>query len=347
MSCGIYMWISPSEKIYIGQSRNLENRKREFINSKTVYTSKNSAIDNARRVYNDFSKWKYVLLEECTPDKLNEREKFYIEKYNSFFNGYNSNIGGNFDIEAVIQSGKDKAKKLLQYGLDGNFIREWENVKEAAKEFGIRASSLSAAAAHTGKRNSCGFQWMWYDGSNIQMTISPSKTSGERISEAKYKPILQYKLDGTFIRNWKSIKDASITLKISHTHISACCQKKRPVAGGFQWKYLNDKKTCIKNIGSRRHRLKEARRKSVLQYSLNGDFIKEWSSITNAEKTLKISGISCCLHGKTLTAGDFQWKEKTGDKYPLKIDMVLPKHTRTGIGKRENNRKKKSSYKGG
>ena len=34
------------------------------------------------------------ILEECSQDFLNEKEKFYISKYNTFYNGYNQTLGG-------------------------------------------------------------------------------------------------------------------------------------------------------------------------------------------------------------------------------------------------------------
>ena len=49
--------------------------------------------------------------------------------------------------------------------------------------------------------------------------------------------------------------------------------------------------------------------KSVLQYDLNGNFIKEWESIKEAKKELKVSShISCCCNGKRKTAGGYIWK---------------------------------------
>ena len=337
MSCGIYMWISPSEKIYIGQSRNLEHRKSEFESIKKIYTSKNSAIDLARQKYPDFSKWKYCVLEECKEEVLNERERYYIEKYNSFHNGYNSNDGGNFDNSAVVLAAKKRVKKILQYDLDGNLLKIWDSVKDASKELNIEISSLSNAASCTGKKTCCGFQWSWVgEDKTYRQKIKPIKTAKQRIVEAKYKSVIEYDLNGNFIKEWSSIKEASQTLKISHTHISACCLGKRTTAGKFQWKYKGDEQRIIKNIGSSDFRIRKARSKPVLQYSLNGEFIKEWETLTSAEKELKISGISLCANGKILTAGESQWKFKEdGEEPPRKIDAVLPKHVRTAIGKRK------------
>ena len=46
--------------------------KKEFLTNplKYNYTSENSAIDRARKKYNDFNKWKYEVLIECTFEDL-------------------------------------------------------------------------------------------------------------------------------------------------------------------------------------------------------------------------------------------------------------------------------------
>ena len=50
--------------------------------------------------------------------------------------------------------------------------------------------------------------------------------------------------------------------------------------------------------------------KKVKQLDKNGDFIKEWGSITKASKALSInaSGIGRCAKGKQETAGRFKWE---------------------------------------
>lgn len=37
-------------------------------------------------------------MEECEPEKLGEREQFYIEKYDTYHNGYNMTSGGEGNI---------------------------------------------------------------------------------------------------------------------------------------------------------------------------------------------------------------------------------------------------------
>lgn len=64
-----------------------------------------------------------------------------------------------------------------------------------------------------------------------------SEETKEKISEAKKIPILQYTLDGIFVRVWDSALSASIELNINKSSISACCKGKLKTSGGFIWKY--------------------------------------------------------------------------------------------------------------
>lgn len=55
-------------------------------------------------------------------------------------------------------------------------------------------------------------------------------------------PILQYSKTGDFIKEWTCASFAGKTLGISPSGITACCRLKRKTAGGYVWKYKNDKK---------------------------------------------------------------------------------------------------------
>ena len=49
--------------------------------------------------------------------------------------------------------------------------------------------------------------------------------------------------------------------------------------------------------------------KSVLQYDLDGNFIKEWKYLFLAKKDTKGDIQACCV-GKQKTAGGYKWKYK-------------------------------------
>lgn len=62
----------------------------------------------------------------------------------------------------------------------------------------------------------------------------------------------------------------------------------------------------------------------IIQYSLEGYFIKEWDSITEASKfyNINISSISNCLCGKSKSSGKYIWKYFCED-YPKIIEKYI------------------------
>ena len=58
----------------------------------------------------------------------------------------------------------------------------------------------------------------------------------ERVQKLK-KPIIQYKKEGEFVREFDSTINASKTINILSQSINRCLKGKRPTAGGFIWKY--------------------------------------------------------------------------------------------------------------
>ena len=73
-------------QVYIGQSKNLEKRKYQHWHRKT------GALDS--EIYNEPDNFIFEILEECSIDKLSERESFYIKENLSTMKGYNCAIGG-------------------------------------------------------------------------------------------------------------------------------------------------------------------------------------------------------------------------------------------------------------
>lgn len=58
------------------------------------------------------------------------------------------------------------------------------------------------------------------------------------------------------------------------------------------------------------NKIREKNSKAVLQYSLDGTFIKEWKSVIQASKQLNLNHISECCNGKRKTCGSFIWRFK-------------------------------------
>ena len=76
----------------------------------------------------------------------------------------------------------------------------------------------------------------WCDGKyNINYGTCIAKRA-----RSKSKKVLQFKPDGTFIKEWKSTMDVQINLGFCHSYISECCRGKYAYAYGYIWKYKKE-----------------------------------------------------------------------------------------------------------
>lgn len=110
----IYRVVSPSGKSYIGQTtRTLRQRKNQHYRDAFKEKS-NSKFSSAIRKYKDSLKWE-ILEESISKNLLNEKEREYVAKFDSYFNGYNCTPGGNQPGEFS----KDTVERMIKAKLRG------------------------------------------------------------------------------------------------------------------------------------------------------------------------------------------------------------------------------------
>ena len=61
-------------------------------------------------------------------------------------------------------------------------------------------------------------------------------TRNERVAKAQSKPVLQFTLDGEFVREWPSIHECGRN-GFDFRNVSACCRGRIKSAYGYIWKY--------------------------------------------------------------------------------------------------------------
>jgi len=141
----------------------------------------------------------------------------------------------------------------------------------------------------------------------------------------------QYSLNGEFIQTWNSITEASHNVKLKNiSGIRQVCLGQRFKAGGFRWCYENSilfdfifKPKGNKGISkSTIEKAKEANQIKVHQYSLIGELIKTWNSITEAGLELNLksySGITEVCRNKKFMCGGFRWTYINEKLKPYKL----------------------------
>lgn len=114
----VYKVTFPNNKCYIGiTSKSLSSRKKTHYKMRN---SRNYKFYNALNKYKDLEKWEILDSSANNWEELCELEKFYINKYNSCYNGYNSTSGGDGNYNpceevrnkmSMWQKGKKLSKK--------------------------------------------------------------------------------------------------------------------------------------------------------------------------------------------------------------------------------------------
>ena len=127
-----------------------------------------------------------------------------------------------------------------------------------------------------------------------------------KINTNNSKPVIQKTVNGTFVREWVSAKEAQRTLNISHVH--DCRRNERKITGGFHWEYKNGYTKRERKISNRSRKARNCT--SVAQF-LNDEKIAEFESITQA---VYLSGVALNEIKSALTSphmgrgGGFTWK---------------------------------------
>lgn len=111
--CGIYLIQNLiNGKCYIGQSIDIYTRWRRHKNPNT-WVEKDYPLYRAFQKYG-LNNFKFEILEECAPKELNEKEIYYIEKYNSFFEGYNQTLGSSSGTNGCgLKLSKQEVLKII------------------------------------------------------------------------------------------------------------------------------------------------------------------------------------------------------------------------------------------
>ena len=232
-------------------------------------------------------------------------ESFWIEYFRQLgFDIQNPNKKGGGGPEYYSEEIKKKistnnigkrCKKVLQYNLNGDFIKEWKSITDIQNNLLIKDISL---CCNKKIQTAGGFIFRFKNNPLEENYIIPHKKRG--------RAIIQYDLKNNFIKKWDRIKDASISFNIKQGDICSCCLLNQKTAGGYIWRYENNPLDPLFKIP------KYNSCKPILQYDLEGNFIQEWYGGIEIYNILGYNpgNISACCNNKQKTYKKFIWKFK-------------------------------------
>lgn len=303
----VYKHTAPNGKVYIGiTKRKAEER---WLGGRGYKYNKH--FSNAIKKYGWSNIEHEIITKDLNEEDAKEMERFFIQMYKSYDSkyGYNKTLGGD-DLSRF-------EKSVLQYSLDGKLIRKYESMTEAAKITNTQISRISDCAK--GNRFSTnGSIWLLEDDNQREAKLKkairekkhPSAMCGGANHQAR--AIEQYTLDGQYIKTFPSAQDAANELNIEYSTIKACASNKSSKsksAGGYIWIHSDEpnKQEALK------HRLNKGCEKAVSQYSLDGEYIRDFVSVREAMSFFdaKTNHISDVCNGKRKKAHGYAWKWKT------------------------------------
>ena len=270
-------------KVYIGQScQSLDKRMNQHLSRAMTNYDPSNHFHNAIRKYG-FPDFSFEVIEDNIIDNetLNEREKYWIEQYNSYYDGYNSTFGGDCGLRR-----DDKIIEAL--------FRDGYTTKEICEITGYHRSTVYES----------------YKINNLQTENKDRKNAQtrERCSER----VEQYTLDGKYIKTFPSATAAGQEFG-NQSGISSVCRQEESALSiyGYLFKYENDPRNISEWVERYNNKKQSGKpKKQIIQKDKNQKVIAIYQSAADAARALNLRDKSniCAAARKGKSAYGYYWE---------------------------------------
>lgn len=262
--CGIYGITNLiNDKKYIGQSIDIYKRWKDHIDALEENKHYNVHLQRSWNLYGK-ENFHFSILEECPVEELNQKEMFYVDKFDAYYNGYNQTLGGDGSVgyqhsETIIEKMKQiqserfkdiknrermceahdfESKPIYQIDFNGNIVQEWSSVNWAAKMLNLNAIAIcNALKRRQRKKTYNGYIWIYVD----EYDLSTFDLNWYINRQWNYKSYYQYDQDYNLINKWNSVVEAE-QAGFNRSSIYKCCKQHIPTYKGFIFRdYLIEK----------------------------------------------------------------------------------------------------------
>lgn len=289
------------EQVYIGQTTNTpENRWHGHCGQIKNHTY----TDKLHNKMEKYGKEHFVMevlehhklsTKEELLERLDEREIALISKFDSYYNGLNSTLGGR---RTTIH----KMRPVQRFDLDGNYIAEYNGVEILKTEFDS-VSSIYDCCNHNNSKYAYGSLWKYKDDDSPIPVLTDTE---KREATIRYKALLQideYDYKGNLLFVYDNIEQLlSLKHKIKRIQIIECCSGRIIYVGTNIYRFHGERFDLYKTYRDKP--------KLVEQYDLEGNFIRVFESSREATRAMGLKGtqVSAVCRGKRKTAGGYMWK---------------------------------------
>ena len=190
-------------------------------------------------------------------------------------------------------------REVAQYDMDGNFLRTYHSITQAAQLTGISHSGIQSACS--GDIKFCkDYQWKYFTGNKKNIPALP----------LKQKVVYQFDLQGNYITYYKNCAEASEKTGVCTSFINDACNGKIRSSHGYYWSYE-------KHFN---YKPKDLQGTAIACYTDDGVFVKSFYSLTQASKELNvpISCLSRAIAGYRKHCVKYRWRYFYGNTSNIK-----------------------------
>lgn len=205
---------------------------------------------------------------------------------------YNMVVGGGMP--------PDLSKKVYQFDLEGNLIKEWKNQVEIVNQYNCYHDQIYNCIK--GKRSFLDCYW----------SNNNSLSNIEEYRLSRTKCIYQYNSEGKLLNIFNNVKETSVELDVDKNRIINAISQRSKVEDC----YFLTINTPIEEVLEFRKNKNDGRKK-VYRYTLDGKFDKEYNSLADAARDLGLSQgkiISTAIK-KLYTSCGYKWSFIKSDIY--------------------------------
>lgn len=258
MKSGIYKIENQITKdIYIGSSVHLTNRKSRHFKDLGKNIHHSIILQRAVNKYG-IENFIFIVLENCEKEDLLIKEQHYLDTllplYNILTQAGNS-LGHivtektrvkhkKYALENNVRPPEStwKEKQQKVYMLDKNSLKilnEFESLSSACRFIGKNETYASTLSSCCNNRRFSAFGYRWVYCIKDISKLRDKKpliawNKGLKINNKKAKKVKQFDLQGNFIKEWDSVKEAE---EIFGKGISNCALKRSKSSNNYCWSY--------------------------------------------------------------------------------------------------------------
>jgi hypothetical protein len=275
----IYKITAPNGAVYIGQTICVKKRKYQY---KKLICTKQTKLYNSCKKYNWNPSDTFEIIDECICGKdkcfLNEKEIYWISYYDSFNNGLNCTEGGKGQVgRKWTEEQKNKQSELI------NEMYEKGEIPIVIRK-GHKLTQEHISKIIESKKEYLLHNEHWNKGKTL------SDEHKEKISNS-----VSGESNGFYGK--KHNDETRVKMKEARAkQVITEETKKKMSEAHLKRDKSNDRKHTV----------------SVLQYDMNGNFLKEFSSVKEAAESVSVN-TSCIIRvckGIRKSSGNFLWEYK-------------------------------------